>query len=281
MCGAPPPAAQIAMGSATGGDFDPDGELACDADLPSAADSIRIKPWTPDTPYLTAMRAVGAAEAYAVYLTQRPEYAASPAFFLDCGDYLLGCGQRELGIRVLSNLVESRLDDPALMRSFAWRLQQADNLDLAIAILECVREARDDEPQSHRDLALALSRRWEQDGDQADAVRAMDLLHHVIMNRWDHFPEIEIVALMELNRLIHLAQQQGISIPTAIDGRLIRLLDLDVRISMSWDADLTDVDLHVFEPTGEHAYYGHNRTEIGDRTHLVEVHCAIVRAALA
>ncbi|MCK5666985.1 MAG: hypothetical protein KAI17_26040, partial [Thiotrichaceae bacterium] len=44
---------------------------------------------------------------------------------------------------------------------------------------------------------------------------------------------------------------------------LIKNLDLDVRISMSWDTDLTDVDLHVFEPTDEHAYYAHNRTEIG------------------
>jgi hypothetical protein len=84
--------------------------------------------------------------------------------------------------------------------------------------------------------------------------------NHVILNRWDNFPEIEIIALMEPNRLIHRAQQKGISIPTAIDGRLIRLLDLDVRTSMSWDADLPDVDLHVFEPTGEPAYYGHNRS---------------------
>jgi Ca-activated chloride channel family protein len=175
---------------AADGVFDADLAVAGNADLPSAAGSIRIKPWTPDTPYLTAMRDVAAAEAYAVYLRQRPEYAASPAFFLDCGDYLLGCGQRELGIRVLSNLVETGLDDPALMRSFAWRLQQADDLDLAIAVLERVREARDDEPQSHRDLALALSRRWERAGDQADAVRAMDLLYHVILNHWENFPEI-------------------------------------------------------------------------------------------
>jgi hypothetical protein len=218
--------------------------IAGGADRPSTASAIRIKPWAPDTPYLTEMRNVAAEEAYRVYLGQRPEYAASPAFFLDCGDYLLSCGHKELGIRVLSNLVETGLDDPALMRSFAWRLQQADDLDLAIAVLERVREARGDEPQSHRDLALALSRRWETNGDQADALRAMDLLHHVILNSWDNFPEIEIIALMELNRLI-------------------RLLDLDVRISMSWDADLTDIDLHVFEPTGEHAYYGHNRTQIG------------------
>lgn len=236
---------------------------SAEPDLSSAAGSIRIKPWTPETPYLAEMRDVDAAEAYAGYLGQRPEYAASPAFFLDCGDYLLSCGHKDLGIRVLSNLVETGLDDPALMRSFAWRLQQADDLDLAIAVLARVREARGDEPQSHRDLALALSRRWERNGDQADALRAMDLLHHVILNSWAHFPEIEIIALMELNRLIHLAQQKGISIPTAIDSRLIRLLDLDVRISMSWDADLTDIDLHVFESTGEHAYYGHNRTQIG------------------
>jgi hypothetical protein len=83
------------------------------------------------------------------------------------------------------------------------------------------------------------------------------------MRQWDRFPEIELVALMELNRLIHACKTAGITIPDSIDPRLIQLLDLDVRISMSWDADLTDVDLHVFEPTGEHAYYGHNLTEIG------------------
>lgn len=27
--------------------------------------------------------------------------------------------------------------------------------------------------------------------------------------------------------------------------------------------DLTDVDMHVFEPTGEHAYYQHNLTQMG------------------
>jgi hypothetical protein len=259
---------------ASDGNFDADMMLAGDESHgesgmddstgPTAtAGSIRIKPWNPDAPYLTAMRDVAATDAYAVYLHRRSEYAASPAFFLDCGDYLLGCGQRESGIRVLSNLLETGLDDPALMRSFAWRLQQADELDLAIAILERVREARDDEPQSYRDLALALGRRWERVGDEADALRAMDLLYQVVLNRWENFPEIEIIALMELNRLIHLALQKEIPIPTTIDVRLIRLLDLDVRISMSWDADLTDVDLHVFEPTGEHAYYGHSSTQIG------------------
>jgi uncharacterized protein YfaP (DUF2135 family) len=32
---------------------------------------------------------------------------------------------------------------------------------------------------------------------------------------------------------------------------------------MTWHADNTDLDLWVVEPSGERAYYGHNRTTIG------------------
>jgi len=132
-----------------------------------------------------------------------------------------------------------------------------------VELFEEVLRRREGEPQSHRDLALALGLRWERDRRSEDAVRAMELLWEVVQRPWDRFPEIEVIALMELNRLVHLARQVGLQIPSALDPRLLRHLDLDVRISMSWDADLTDVDLHVFEPDGGHAYYGHNRTRIG------------------
>ena len=225
--------------------------------------SIHLKPWSPDTPYLRAMKAAATGEAYASYLGSRSEYALSPAFFLDCSDFLLEREQRDLGLRVLSNLLELALDDPALLRAYAWRMQQAGELDQAISVLERVLVRRNDEPQSHRDLALALEQRWQRDGDDSDAIRAMELLYAVITRTWDRFPEIELIALMELNRLIHLAGTAGIEPLAEIDSRLIHALDLDMRISMSWDADLTDVDLHVFEPNGEHAYYGHSQTRIG------------------
>jgi len=98
--------------------------------------------------------------------------------------------------------------------------------------------------------------------DQENYPRAMQLLAHVVMNQWARFDEIETIALMELNRIIAKAKAKGIEdIP--LDPRLIQLLDLDIRISLSWDADLTDIDLWVIEPSGERAYYGHNRTTIG------------------
>lgn len=223
--------------------------------------SIQIKPWSADTPYLTRLRHSN--DPYAAYLRERAEYAGSPAFFLDCGDFFMSRGDRSLGLRVLSNLVELGLDDPPLLRMYAWRLQQAGALGAAVDVFEKVRRLRDDEPQSHRDLALALADRWEATGDPADATRAMDLLYDVVSRAWDRFPEIELIALMELNRLIARAATRGIAAPSRIDRRLVRLLDLDLRISLSWDLDVTDVDLHVFEPNGEHAYYAHNTTSMG------------------
>ena len=41
--------------------------------------------------------------------------------------------------------------------------------------------------------------------------------------------------------------------------------DCDLRITLAWDADETDVDIHVTEPSGEEAYYGHRLTFSGGR----------------
>jgi hypothetical protein len=136
----------------------------------------------------------------------------------------------------------------------AWRLQQAGEFDRALVILRKVQKLRPEEPQSYRDLALALA-------GSGQTAEALELFAKVVTSAWDdRFPEIEVIALEELNAL--LARTKS-SAPAALDSRLIRNLDVDVRIVMSWDADATDVDLHVLEPSGEEAAYDHNRTTIG------------------
>ena len=40
-------------------------------------------------------------------------------------------------------------------------------------------------------------------------------------------------------------------------------LPLDVRVVLAWDADATDVDLHVIDPNGEEVFYGHNASRQG------------------
>ena len=238
---------------------------AAASEAESVAAGIAIKAWSPDKAYLKAIKVGPTANAYAAYLEQRRSYAESPSFYLDCAGALLPI-DKALGLRVLSNLAELRIDDAALLRVFAWRLGEAGELDRAIETLERVRGLRPEDPQSHRDLALVLADRMDRDRRAADGLRAARLLYDVVVGEWQRFEEIEVIALMELNRLLARLERldaSSASRATFVDERLRKLLDVDVRIVMSWDADNTDIDLHVVEPSGEEAFYGHNTTTIG------------------
>jgi uncharacterized protein YfaP (DUF2135 family) len=115
---------------------------------------------------------------------------------------------------------------------------------------------RKEEPQSYRDLALVLGR-------MGRFVKAIELLYEVVQKTWDsRFPEIEVIALEEMNNLIVKAKAAG-QTSFGVDERLIEPIDVDLRIVMTWDADMTDMDLWVMEPTGEKAFYSNPRTAIG------------------
>jgi hypothetical protein len=248
---------------------------------------IAIKPWNPDTPYLRSLRAA-AGDAYRRYLAERDTYGTSPAFYLDCADYLIEHGQRDLGIRVLTSVAELRLEDARLLRVLAHRLAQADELDIAIELFDRVRRLRPEEPQSYRDLALALDRRAGGGGlrpttqpaslprlasaapgaltsaSTDDYMRALALFSEIVNREWDaRFPEIEVIALIEANRIQSILERNGSTRPWPFDERLRRLLDFDVRVVLTWDTDQTDMDLWVVEPSGEKCFYEHASTTIG------------------
>ena len=237
--------------------------------------AIQVQPWDPNTPYLQAMKAAGPVEAYAVYLDQRKTFGASPAFYLDCADYLLRNDRRDEGLRVLTNVAELHLQDARLLRVVAHRLAQLSELDLAIAMFERIAKLRPEEPQSHRDLALALADRADRTAAAAggqssgriasDYARSLELLNKVILDDWDRFEGVQVVALMEANRILaRLSATPNLGdVPIPLDPRLRKLLDLDVRVVLTWDADQTDIDLWVTEPSGEVCVYNHNRTTIG------------------
>ena len=72
-------------------------------------------------------------------------------------DLLLAQGQRDLALRVLSNLAEMDLDNRHLLRVLGYRLMQADAPALAVPVFEQVLAMGQEEPQSFRDLGLALA----------------------------------------------------------------------------------------------------------------------------
>jgi len=214
----------------------------------AAVARIQLRKWSPDSPYADRLRRAQKSDLYRIYLDERPGYLNSTAFFLDVADLFFERGEPALALRVLSNLAEMDLDNRHLLRILAYRLLQARRADLAVPVLQRVIELAPNEPQSWRDLGLA----------QADAgarQQAIEALYQVVTRPWhNRFPDIELIALAEMNALIATASEKlDLS---SIDPRFLRNLPLDLRVVLSWDADNTDIDLWVTDPNGEKSYYG-------------------------
>jgi tetratricopeptide (TPR) repeat protein len=219
--------------------------------------SIQLQRWTPDAPYLERMRRTPDDRLYHVYLEEAIDHARSTAFFLDVADVFFERKMPALALRALSNLAEMELENPAVLRILGYRLLQAGRADLARPVFAQVLELRPEEPQSYRDLAQACAAIGE-------VQAAIELLWEVVAGEWDgRFPEIELVALIELNALI--ATSAAPLDLAKIDPRLRRALPLDLRVVLTWDADNTDIDLWVTDPSGEKAYYGNRLTKQGGR----------------
>lgn len=224
-------------------------------DARGTAIGIQMQPWQPDSAFARRLRAARPAAVYAIYLDERDDHADSSAFFLDVADILFERGQRELALRVLSNLAEMNLESRQLLRVLGYRLLQAGAPDLAVPVFERVSRLVEEEPQSFRDLGLAYAA-------SGRSQEAVDALYRVVTGDWDQrFPGVDMIALGELNALV--ANTRGPLDTRMIDRRLLRNLPLDLRVVLSWDSDNSDMDLWVTDPSGEKTYYGNRLSHQG------------------
>ncbi len=124
-----------------------------------------------------------------------------------------------------------------------------------------------DTPESRLKGRLEISRKWLEEAMRLFADAAFNVNARRSGRRGNDF-QVSVLALEELNGLI--AWVNAVDWPDgkkpavpAFDAAYRRDLPVKLRIVMSWDADETDIDLHVLEPNGEEAFYGHRRTAEG------------------
>ena len=216
---------------------------------------ITLKKWEPDTPYLKEIKEKGESEWFDIYLKYKKEYANSSAYYLDMADFFIEKGKKDIALRILSNVAEMELENHQLLRILGYRLRQLGYYGLAIMIFKEVLKIREEEPQSYRDLGLVYA-------DNKEYQKAVDNLYTVVKRQWDgRFPDIELIALNEMNSVIATCGKQ-LKLDS-IDQRLVMNLPVDMRVILTWDADLCDMDLWVTDPNGEKCFYSHPNTYIG------------------
>lgn len=262
----------------------PELKEAPQAAVQSSAPTVSLKAWDPKTPYLESLKVAPDKDAaYKAYLKEREKYGQSPAFYLDCAGWFYKAKDKMIADKIISNLAEFKLEDAALWRSMGWRAREAHSYELSILAFRKVLKLRGEEAQARRDLALVLAEygKWLINFSSKPYAslpyieEAMKLFADAAFNvrarrsgrRGNDF-QVSVIALEELNGLISWVESgerylgKKPKVPE-FDAAYRRNLPVKLRIVMSWDVDQTDIDIHVLEPNGEEAYYGHRRTAEG------------------
>ncbi len=216
-----------------------------------------IQAWSPERPYLEAIKngdPKGKKTTIDIYFEQKKLFGTRPTFYMDVAHYFFSEGETQLATRVLTNVLEQHPENIPLERMVAYNLVQFNQLDAAISVLEHVKKLNGWEASSARDLANVWEKKARETKETADYQRAIDYYFEAITGPWELEEELRIVALMELNHLLASLKKENLNIPQW-KSQLLENLDLDVRIVLSWNSRVADIDLWVKEPSGEYVSY--------------------------
>ncbi len=171
---------------------------------------------------------------------------------------------RDDAVKVWSSLVERHSGDAEVLRDVAWSLLELDRADHAYGLLQRVARLRPFEgaiysaiadalqQARHADLSLvyyeiALNARFERAGDDFRRIVAIDferLLQSIVAGELPSALQDYAAARLE-------------SLRRDFPDRP------ELVVTMFWNTDRTDVDLHVAEPTEEVCNYQRRQTRIG------------------
>lgn len=258
-------------------------EAASDANAAarSGATGIGLAPWSPERAYLTPLRALEAGDGagfWRLYPQLEAEFGVAPAFYFDMAEWLFRFGPRASAGAEAARVAATALEVPGASRQtrliLAARLVRYGDFAGAVRLYEQLAATPPLKPQALRSLALALAAQADSGTLSAEAsrqarLRALELLMRTVLGVWEGaYDGIEMVSLMEANRIAAQLRRDGVPaarIDALLPPALARVLDVDLRVTLEWNTDNSDMDLWVSEPSGERCYYGNSRTASGGR----------------
>ncbi|CAM1372114.1 VIT domain-containing protein [Tenacibaculum xiamenense] len=226
-------------------------------------EELELKGWNPKMEYLDVLSEEKSIKrAYEKYLKIRDYYSNSPTFYLDVADFFKDRKEKDLAIRILTNLAEIELDDYELLKALAYKLEYFEEYDMARVIYEKILDLRPEEPQSYRDLALV----YELSGEYQKSFELLYKIYNgelLVKDKERRFEGIESITFVELCKLVN-THGNHIKL-TKEQKELFINIPVDIRIVVDWNHNDTDLDLWVVDPAGEKASYKNIETNIGGR----------------
>jgi tetratricopeptide (TPR) repeat protein len=197
-----------------------------------------------------------------VALQWQPYDPENPQVYEILGLAASSLGNETEAARAFASLIEIAPAKTELLQRAGLLLLGAHRAKLAETPLRKALEVRPDRANGYRHLALMLWR----DGRPAEAAAVLESATRQTFPGW--YGNVQRVIREELGYVYRAWMAKEPSRKTEIEDRAREYnVDLNrtdaLRVTLAWETDANDVDLHVVDPAEEEAYYAHRDTKSG------------------
>ncbi|MCZ7645791.1 MAG: VIT domain-containing protein [Planctomycetota bacterium] len=198
-----------------------------------------------------------------------PFDAENPQVYEHLGTAAGRLGDAKTALRAFASVAEVAPRNAAYLERAGYLLLVAGKYDLAETMFRRALKERDDNANIHRGLAFGL---W-MAGRHAEAA---NVLENALGKTFDgRYGDVQRVMKEELGYVLRAWQaawakeprQQGEQESPA--RKLAAKLGIDLqrtdalRVTLAWETDANDVDLHIVDPSGEECFYSHKQNASG------------------
>ncbi|MBI3832226.1 MAG: tetratricopeptide repeat protein [Planctomycetes bacterium] len=168
----------------------------------------------------------------------------------------------DLALRAISSVAETSPNNAALLGRAGWVLLSVKKHAMAEALFREALKQRQDDANLYRGLAMSL---W-LDEKFEDAAKVYEEALGKTFD--DRYGDVKRVLSEELGYVFRAWAKKTPGDADTLNARAQKL-GLDVtradalRVTLCWDTDANDVDLHIVDPKGEECFYSHLKNESG------------------
>jgi tetratricopeptide (TPR) repeat protein len=195
-----------------------------------------------------------------------PFDSENPQVYEFLGKSATGLKDLKTALRAFTSIAEIAPNRAALLARAGWLLLIADQHEMAAQMFREALKNRDDDPNIYRGLALAC---WL----KGDFVGTADTLEGALKQKFnERYGDARRVLSEELGYVyrawLKAVQTQADDTHARVSKRAesvgVKLKRVDaIRVTLGWETDANDVDLHVVDPAGEECFYSHKNNKSG------------------
>jgi tetratricopeptide (TPR) repeat protein len=195
-----------------------------------------------------------------------PFDSENPQVYEFLGKSATGLKDDKTALRAFTSIAEIAPNRAALLARAGWLLIVAQKHEMAAQLFREALKNRQDDPNLYRGLSLAL---WLK-GDHDGAAKALE--DGLKQDFHDRYGDVKRVLREELGYVFRAwlkkVQAQADDTHPRVQKRAeedgVKLDRADaLRVTLAWETDANDVDLHVVDPQGEECFYSHARNASG------------------